>query len=199
MLWVLQHYQKCDRVITPTLKVMQLHFLRFLYIFLVFFFNIQQGYSEFYRGLVDSVGSELKGSKDFTKLCAGLSILGYISSQSDGTCTKAFSQLLTFLGHRYPKIRKAAADQVYLVLLQNDGLIPPDNMDKAQELLAETCWEGDIEEARRHRSEINDMAGFRVSTSLKSEKETRRTVDARSTVSTDENKSYSSLVDFSGY
>nr|CAB3494231.1 unnamed protein product [Digitaria exilis] len=159
----------------------------------------REGYSEFYRGLVDSVGSELKGSKDFTKLCAGLSILGYISSQSDGTCTKAFSQLLTFLGHRYPKIRKAAADQVYLVLLQNDGLIPPDNMDKAQELLAETCWEGDIEEARRHRSEINDMAGFRVSTSLKSEKETRRTVDARSTVSTDENKSYSSLVDFSGY
>ncbi|KAF8672494.1 hypothetical protein HU200_049709 [Digitaria exilis] len=81
----------------------------------------------------------------------------------------------------------------------NDGLIPPDNMDKAQELLAETCWEGDIEEARRNRSEINDMAGFRVSTKLKSEKETRRTVDARSTVSTDENKSYSSLVDFSGY
>lgn len=85
------------------------------------------------------------------------------------------------------------------MLLQNDGLIPPDNMDKAQELLAETCWEGDIEEARRNRSEINDMAGFRVSTKLKSEKETRRTVDARSTVSTDENKSYSSLVDFSGY
>nr|CAB3499184.1 unnamed protein product [Digitaria exilis] len=159
----------------------------------------REGYSEFYRELIDSVGSELKGSKDFTKLCAGLSILGYISSQSDGTCTKAFSQLLTFLGHRYPKIRKAAADQVYLVLLQNDGLIPPDNMDKAQELLAETCWEGDIEEARRNRSEINDMAGFRVSTKLKSEKETRRTVDARSTVSTDENKSYSSLVDFSGY
>ncbi|KAF8672215.1 hypothetical protein HU200_049712 [Digitaria exilis] len=192
MLWVLQHYQKCDRVITPTLKTIEALFSKKV------FLN-REGYSEFYRELIDSVGSELKGSKDFTKLCAGLSILGYISSQSDGTCTKAFSQLLTFLGHRYPKIRKAAADQVYLVLLQNDGLIPPDNMDKAQELLAETCWEGDIEEARRNRSEINDMAGFRVSTKLKSEKETRRTVDARSTVSTDENKSYSSLVDFSGY
>ncbi|KAJ1294898.1 hypothetical protein BS78_01G181200 [Paspalum vaginatum] len=189
LLWVLQHYQKCDRVITPTLKTIEALFSRKV------FLN-KEGYSEFYSGLVDSVGSELKGSKDFTKLCAGLSILGYISSQSDGTCSKAFSQLLTFLGHRYPKIRKAAADQVYLVLLQNDGLIPSDNTDKAQELLAETCWEGDVEEARRRRSEINEMAGFRVASSQKfGNQETRRTA----VTSTDENKSYSSLVEFSGY
>lgn len=25
LLWVLQHYQKCDRVITPTLKVMEVY------------------------------------------------------------------------------------------------------------------------------------------------------------------------------
>ncbi|CAL4917490.1 unnamed protein product [Urochloa decumbens] len=193
LLWVLQRYQKCDRVITPTLKTIEALFSKKV------FLN-KEGYSEFYSGLVDSVSSELKGSKDFNKLCAGLSILGYISSQSDGTCTKAFSQLLTFLGHRYPKIRKASADQVYLVLLQNDDLIPLENMDKAQELLAETCWEGDVEEARRKRSQMNEMAGFRVPTSLKSEnQETRRTADVRNTASTDENKSYSSLVDFSGY
>ncbi|CAL4934301.1 unnamed protein product [Urochloa decumbens] len=193
LLWVLQRYQKCDRVITPTLKTIETLFSKKV------FLN-KEGYGEFYSGLVDSVSSELKGSKDFNKLCAGLSILGYISSQSDGTCTKAFSQLLTFLGHRYPKIRKAAADQVYLVLLQNDDLIPLENMDKTQELLAETCWEGDVEEARRKRSQINEMAGFRVPTSLKSEnQETRRTADVRNTASTDENKSYSSLVDFSGY
>ncbi|OEL30057.1 Tubulin-folding cofactor D [Dichanthelium oligosanthes] len=193
LLWVLQRYQKCDRVITPTLKTIEALSSKKV------FLN-REGNSEFYSKLVDSVGSELKGSKDFTKLCAGLSILGYISSQSDGTCTKAFSQLLTFLGHRYPKIRKAAADQVYLVLLQNDDLIPSENMYKAQELLAETCWEGGVDEARRKRSEINEMAGFRVPTSLKPEnQETRRTADAQSSVSTDENKSYSSLVDFSGY
>ncbi|RCV42198.1 hypothetical protein SETIT_9G197000v2 [Setaria italica] len=191
LLWVLQRYRKCDRVITPTLKTIEALFSKKV------FLN-REGYSEFYSGLVDSVGSELKGSKDFTKLCAGLSILGYISSQSDGTCTKAFSQLLTFLGHRYPKIRKAAADQVYLVLLQNDDLIPSENIDKTQELLAETCWEGNLEEARCKRSQINEMAGFRIATSLKSEnQETRAAV--QNAVSTDENKSYSSLVDFSGY
>ncbi|KAG2537086.1 tubulin-folding cofactor D-like isoform X2 [Panicum virgatum] len=192
LLWVLQRYQKCDRVITPTLKTIEPLFSKKVFL-------TREGYSEFYSGLVDSVSSELKGSKDFTKLCAGLSILGYISSQLDGTCTKAFTQLLTFLGHRYPKIRKAAADQVYLVLLQNDDLIPSENMDKTQELLAETCWEGDVEEARCKRSQINEMAGFRIATSLKSENQETRITDARNIVSTDENKSYSSLVDFSGY
>ncbi|KAL6642849.1 hypothetical protein ACP70R_021030 [Stipagrostis hirtigluma subsp. patula] len=193
LLWVLQRYQKCDRVVTPTLKTIEALFSKKV------FLN-EEGYSEFYSGLVDLVGSELKGSKDFTKLCAGLSILGYISSQLDGACTKAFSQLLTFLGHRYPKIRKAAADQVYLVLLQNNDLISEENMDKAQEVLAETCWEGDVEEARRKRSELNEMAGFSVATSQKSgNQETRRKAGVQNVASTDENKSYSSLVDFSGY
>ncbi|KAL6906534.1 hypothetical protein ACP4OV_004135 [Aristida adscensionis] len=192
LLWVLQRYQKCDRVVTPTLKTIEALFSKQVF--------LNKGYNEFYRDLVDLVGTELKGSKDFTKLCAGLSILGYISSQVDESCPKAFSQLLAFLGHRYPKIRKAAADQVYLVLLQNNDLISAENMDKAQELLAETCWEGDVEEARRKRSELNEMAGFSVATSRKSgNQETRRKTDAQNAVSTDENKSYSSLVDFSGY
>jgi tubulin-specific chaperone D len=165
--------------------------------------------------------SELKGSKDFTKLCSGLSLLGYISSQLDGTCIKAFSQLVTFLGYRYPKvtfsvsclerlqlgsntaclqIRKAAADQVYLVLLQNGDLIPLENMDKAQEVLSDTCWDGDVEEARRKRAELNELAGFSIITSQKSEnQETRRRAGVQNAVSTDENMPYSSLVDYSGY
>lgn len=192
ILWVLQRYQKCDRVITPTLKTIDTLLSKKV------FLN-KEGHGDFYSELINLLGSELKGSKDFTKLCAGLSILGYISSQLDRTGTKAFSQLLTFLGHRYPKIRKAAADQVYLVLLQNDNLISAENMDKAQDVLAETCWEGDVEEARRKRSKLNEMAGFGVASSQKSEnrQETRRTPDVQN--STDENTSYSSLVEFSGY
>ncbi|KAF0928817.1 hypothetical protein E2562_010685 [Oryza meyeriana var. granulata] len=192
LLWVLEQYQKCDRVVTPTLKTVETLLSKKVF--------LGEGHSEFYSGLIKSLGQELKGSKDFAKLSAGLSILGYISSQLDTSGSKAFSQLLTFLGHRYPKIRKAAADQVYLVLLQNDSLIATENMDKAQEVLAETCWEGDVEEARRRRSELNDMAGFGAATSQKTgNEETRRKTDLRNATSTDENKSYSSLVDFSGY
>ncbi|GJN19840.1 hypothetical protein PR202_gb07153 [Eleusine coracana subsp. coracana] len=218
-LWVLERYQKCDRVITPTLKVVKFILVAVDVIHLLLLFQsdrglvlqtiealfskkifLKEGYSEFCSRLIDSVVSELKGSKDFTKLCTGISLLGYISSQLEGTCIKAFSQLVTFLGHRYPKIRKASADQVYLVLLQNNDLIPLENLDKAQEVLSETCWEGDVEEARRKRAELNELAGFSVTTSQKSEnQETRRKAGTQSVVSTDENTSYSSLVDFSGY
>uniref|UniRef100_A0ACD5U5V7 Uncharacterized protein n=1 Tax=Avena sativa TaxID=4498 RepID=A0ACD5U5V7_AVESA len=191
ILWVLQRYQKCDRVITPTLKTIETLLSKKV------FLN-KEGYGNFYCELINLLGSELKGSKDFTKLCAGLSILGYISSQLDRTGTKAFSQLLTFLGHRYPKIRKAAADQVYLVLLQNDNLISEESMDKAQDVLAETCWEGDVEEARHKRSELNEMAGFGVANPQKSENQKQmRTPNVQN--ATDENTSYSALVEFSGY
>uniref|UniRef100_A0A0E0BCJ1 Uncharacterized protein n=1 Tax=Oryza glumipatula TaxID=40148 RepID=A0A0E0BCJ1_9ORYZ len=192
LLWVVEHYQKCDRVVTPTLKTVETLLSKKVF--------LREGHCEFYSGLIKSLGPELKGSKDFAKLSAGLSILGYISSQSDGNGSTAFSQLLTFLGHRYPKIRKAAADQVYLVLLQNDSLIAAENMEKAQEVIAETCWEGDVEEARRKRSELNEMAGFGAATSQKpGNEQTRRKTEERNAASTDENKSYSSLVDFSGY
>uniref|UniRef100_J3N3Z0 Uncharacterized protein n=1 Tax=Oryza brachyantha TaxID=4533 RepID=J3N3Z0_ORYBR len=193
LLWVLEHFQKCDRVVTPTLKTVETLLSKKVF--------LGEGHGEFYSGLIKSLGPELKGSKDFAKLSAGLSILGYISSQMDASGRRAFSQLLTFLGHRYPKIRKAAADQVYLVLLQNDGLISAENMDKAQEVLAETCWDGDVEEARRKRAELNGMAGFGASAPQKQpgNGETRRKTDDRDAASADENKSYSSLVDFSGY
>lgn len=53
---------------------------------------------------MDSLAVELRASKDFTKLKAGVAILGYIASVSDPISTKAFSQLLAFLGHRYPQV-----------------------------------------------------------------------------------------------
>jgi hypothetical protein len=57
-----------------------------------------------------------------------------------------------------------------------------------------------VEEARRKRSELNEMAGFGAATSQKpGNEQTRRKTEERNAASTDENKSYSSLVDFSGY
>lgn len=97
------------------------------------------------------------------------------------------------------QIRKTAADQVYLVLLQKNDLIPLENMDKAQEVLSDTCWEGDVQEARRKRAALNELAGFSVVTSQKSENRVTRKAGTLNAVSTDENTSYSSLVDFSGY
>ncbi|KAK3023615.1 hypothetical protein RJ639_043883 [Escallonia herrerae] len=80
-------------------------------------------------GVLESLTVELKGSKDLSKLYAGIAILGYIASISEPISIEAFSYLLTFLAHRCPKIRKAAAEQVYLVLLQNGDLVPEDKIE----------------------------------------------------------------------
>ena len=58
----------------------------------------------FCAGVLDSLTVELRGTKDFSKLNAGIAILGYIASISDPISIKAFSHLLTFLAHRYPKV-----------------------------------------------------------------------------------------------
>jgi len=77
-------------------------------------------------------------------------------------------------------------------------LISEESMDKAQDVLAETCWEGDVEEARHKRSELNEMAGFGVANPQKSENQKQmRTPNVQN--ATDENTSYSALVEFSGY
>lgn len=67
-------------------------------------FNLQAHTLVFCTGVLDSLEVELKGSRDFSKLYAGIAILGYIASVSESINTRAFSHLLSFLGHRYPKV-----------------------------------------------------------------------------------------------
>ncbi|WOL10087.1 tubulin-folding cofactor D isoform X1 [Canna indica] len=192
-LWILQQYQKCDRVITPTLKTIEVLFSKKVLL------NMEGHSQEFCSGVLQSLSVELKASKDFAKLLAALSILGYIASLAEPINSQAFSQLLFFLGHRYPKIRKAAADQVYLVLLQNENLIPEDKTEKALELVTEICWEASLEEARNGRSQIYEITGLNSSSNQTTSKKESSKREETKTKVTDENESYSSLVGFSGF
>ncbi|KAM3685280.1 hypothetical protein ACJW31_11G105800 [Castanea mollissima] len=192
ILWVLQQYKRCDRVIVPTLKTIEIFFSKKI------FLNMEAHTPIFCAGVLDSLAVELKGSKDFSKLYAGIAILGYIASISEPINSKAFSHLLTFLGHRYPKIRKASAEQVYLVLLQNENLVSEDVMEKSLEIISETCWEGDIEVAKHQRLELFNMAGLETGLLYKTNGVSNK--DGRKkTPATDENASYSSLVDSIGF
>lgn len=95
------------------------------------------------------------------------------------------------------QIRKACAEQVYLVLLQNGDLIAEDNIEKALEIISETCWEGDVQEAKQRRLELcqtaNIESGQLVSHGSSSKDGERRPA------STDENATYSSLVGSAGF
>uniref|UniRef100_A0A2N9FXF6 Tubulin-folding cofactor D C-terminal domain-containing protein n=1 Tax=Fagus sylvatica TaxID=28930 RepID=A0A2N9FXF6_FAGSY len=176
-------------------SVAHLAVIRELWSLLLCLFGVSRAYTPiFCAGVLDSLAVELKGSKDFSKLYAGISILGYIASVSESINSKAFSHLLTFLGHRYPKIRKASAEQVYLVLLQNGNLVSEDGTEKALEIISETCWEGDIEVAKHQRLELYNMAGLEAGLLHKTNNDGVSNKDGRKkTPATDENASYSSL------
>ncbi|PSS24147.1 Tubulin-folding cofactor D like [Actinidia chinensis var. chinensis] len=192
IIWVLQQYKRCDRVIIPALKTIEILFSKKV------FFNMEDQTPVFCAGVLESLTVELKASKNFSKLYAGIAILGYIASLSDSINVRALSHLLTFLGHQYPKIRKASAEQVYLVLLQNGSLMAEDKLEKALEIISETCWEGDAEEAKRLRLQLCDIAGLETAQFLKSIYQMSKTSEKRSSTA-DENASYSSLVGSAGF
>ncbi|CAN0889879.1 Tubulin-folding cofactor D [Linum grandiflorum] len=193
ILWVLQRYMRCDRVIVPTLKTIEILFSRRI------FFDMEAQTGTFFNGVLESLVVELKASKDFGKLYAGIAILGYIASTSEAVNIQALTQLLTFLGHRYPKIRKASAEQVYLVLLQNSNLLPEEKIEQALEIISETCWDGDADGAKNQLVTLWQMAGLELA-QLKLGIRPTRVVKATTIPNDeDENASYSSLVESTGF
>ncbi|XP_061363955.1 tubulin-folding cofactor D [Gastrolobium bilobum] len=193
ILWVLQQYKKCDRVIIPTLKTIEILFGKKI------FLNMEAHTPTFCVAVLDSLAIELKGSKDFSKLYAGIAILGYVASIPEPINMRAFSQLLTFLGHRYPKIRKASAEQVYLVLLQNGNLVAEDKIEKALEIISETCWDGDMDLAKHQRLELYETVGLEVEPLGKNSDGASTKPSSKKPKDLDENASYSSLVESSGF
>lgn len=68
---------------------------------------------------MDALAIELRASKIFAKLEAGVVILGYIASVSEPVSKQAFSQLLSFLAHRYPKVHVSLTLHFKLCLEKN--------------------------------------------------------------------------------
>lgn len=194
ILWVLQQYRKCDRVVVPTLKTIEILFSKKILL------DMKDQTPVFCLGVLDSLATELRGSKDFSKLYAGIAILGYIASILNPVNVRAFANLLNFLAHRYPKIRKSAAEQVYLVLLQNGSLVADDKVDEAVEIITETCWEGDAEEAKNKKLRLCDMTNLISSYVVGKDghEEPKKVMDQTSKTA-DENALYSSLVGSAGF
>lgn len=73
-----------------------------------------------------------------------------------------------------------------------------DKVDKAVEIITETCWEGDIEEAKSRRLQLCDMANIKPEEILKATSAESNKI-VRQTPTADENASYSSLVGSAGF
>ena len=95
------------------------------------------------------------------------------------------------------QIRRSAADQLYLVLLQNGDLTDESNLAKILDILTETCWEGDRDLAKNQFLELVRLAGLDISAEPQIIRGERKI--SHDHAFTDENFSYASLVDASGF
>lgn len=98
------------------------------------------------------------------------------------------------------QIRKATAEQVYLVLLQNGSLVSEEKTEKALEIVSETYWDGDMETAKVKKLEVFEI--LRLDVGVGQSKTTANVTSSkggRKSTTLDENESYSSLVESSGF
>jgi len=97
------------------------------------------------------------------------------------------------------QIRKASAEQLYLVLLENGNLVGEDEIDKALEIISETCWDGEVDLAKQHRLKLYEIVGLEVRPLGNNSDGTSRKTGSKKPTNLDENASYSSLVESSGF
>ncbi|XP_057830679.2 tubulin-folding cofactor D isoform X2 [Cryptomeria japonica] len=175
LLQILQHHPKVDRVTIPTLK---------------------ECAQRFGVGIINSLTIELKGSKDVSKLLTGVNVLGHVCTMQESIQNEALPHFLLFLSHPYPKVRKACADQVYLLLIQlGEQLLDDDRMNKALELIGETCWEGPREETNVQKLKVFDIFNLKVPSAQFTSHKSDKWGSKQKADKSDENASYASLID----
>lgn len=111
----------------------------------------------------------------------------------------AGSHILLYFFVDVNQIRKASAEQLYLVLLENGNLVAEDKIDIALEIICETCWDGDVDSAKHQRLKLYEIFGLEVGPLGSNSDRTSRKTGSKKPTNFDENASYSSLVESSGF
>ncbi len=106
--------------------------------------------------------------------------------------------VLELLGHSYPRVRRYAAEQLYVKLLEEYSSFMEENEhhEKVLNMLLEVAWDGDLDPpgcVRVYRNRVADLMNLELSCSMK---ETRQPKHKKK--SSDEFESYKSLVKDAG-
>ena len=166
----------------------------------------------FAADLVARLRAELKGSRDVAKLCLGVTVMCHLvalgrnaggdelGESSDAapreTCarTGAMQGALALLVNRYPRVRRVAAEQLYVTLL---GMSDEDDpgLEAAADRLSETRWDAELSVVKPARNELYPMLGLVPPAAALVEAKGRGVKEETK----DENESYAALVGSAGY
>ena len=68
---------------------------------------------------------------------------------------EALRGILTYMCHRYPKVRSLSGEALYCALCANDDLLDDDDkFDNALEILSSTQWGASVSIVRKSRNEL---------------------------------------------
>ena len=144
-----------DRVVLPLMKTVELvlesEVLDFLSAEGV---EAERGRPNLGVDLMARLNKELSRSTNVVKLFTGLNCALTLLHMSDPVRYSAMQLVLELLGHRYPRVRKHAAEQFYTRLLVDERLVAPDVYDLVLELLSQTVWDADVVTVRQERDAI---------------------------------------------
>ena len=77
-------------------------------------------------------------------------------NMSDANLVKKSTEyMFNYLVHPYPRIRKCAAEELYLAMITHSE--PTQNQSEIETLLLNTVWEGKMEEVQSKREELKQL------------------------------------------
>ena len=156
LLEIMRNYQKTDRVIIPMLKLLDM--------------LLSAGSLELYNNIEKSstfplnafllIKGIIQKCGDVKKLLASINVFcGLVPFQGD-IRKKALLQLMIFLCHKYPRIRKVTAEQLYTTLVTYDDIIAEEFVDDVTTNLVEAPWDDTVENIRPIRNQICNWLGI---------------------------------------
>lgn len=93
------------------------------------------------------------------------------------------------------QIREKAAEEACLALVRNKTLVTEDKIERVKDVITTPCWEAGMELTQSQKLELCESAGLELGVVFRAR---TRTV-TRTMTASDENASYSALVDSSGF
>jgi len=152
--------------------------------------------SGFPPSLVEHLKKEARGCKDIKRLLSIADVLvGLVNTDNEDLVKNGvFPTFLELLSHRYPVIRRHCAEILFVKLQEESDYFAEAVRESVSNLLLETVWDADLEEARLSRNQIADLLKIAVPDNIRDG--TKQKVAAKTKV--DEFDCYSSLVKDAG-
>jgi len=184
-------FRQHDRVIIPLMKTVLLLFANDVFESFVDW----PGSNNPVASLFERIQAEMLATSNVPKLFTAVEILISLLQWPAPLRENALALVVAHLGHRFPRVRKHTAEQLYHKILVDGDVIcgGEETQSQFEDTLSSTVWDGDIDIAVTERDILAQAASLQLPKIKSSRKQTSRAG------AVDELDSYQHLVNDAGY